>query len=150
MSRRRSGPGGESGQSLVEFALVVPLLLLLLVGIIEFGHAWSMSQVINYSARQGARMAAVISGQNNGSPSSAPPVDSVERVVQRALANANIKPEDARIRVLNYVGGTDTPVTVRVEVPYRFLLFGPVMRAVDPRFRRDSFTLSSAAVMRNE
>ena len=31
---------GKKGQSLVEFALVVPMLLLLVFGIAEFGRAW--------------------------------------------------------------------------------------------------------------
>ena len=60
---RSSDRGTEAGQALVEFALVVPLLLLLVVGVIEFGRAWNVSQAVNYAARQGARTAAVLNGQ---------------------------------------------------------------------------------------
>ena len=49
----------ERGQSLVEFALVVPLLLLLVIGIAEFGRAWMTQNVITGAVREAARIAAV-------------------------------------------------------------------------------------------
>ncbi len=45
--------------SLVEFALVLPLLSMLLFGIVQFGLAYDMKQSINSAAREGARMAAI-------------------------------------------------------------------------------------------
>lgn len=54
----------EKGQGLVEFALVLPLLLLLLLGIIQFGIIFSSQIAITNAAREGARVAAV--GANNG------------------------------------------------------------------------------------
>lgn len=56
MHRIRSN---ERGASLVEFALVVPLLALFLFGIVQFGLAYDMKQSINSAAREGARMAAI-------------------------------------------------------------------------------------------
>jgi Flp pilus assembly protein TadG len=49
---------GEEGQSLVEFALVLPLLLLLLLGIIQFGAVFNALITINAAAREGARLMA--------------------------------------------------------------------------------------------
>jgi len=49
----------DRGASLVEFALVVPLLTLFLFGIIQFGIAYDMKQSINSAAREGARTGAV-------------------------------------------------------------------------------------------
>ena len=57
--RIRNIPENEKGQSLVEFALVVPLLLLLVVGIFEFGRAWMTRNVMTGAAREAARIAAV-------------------------------------------------------------------------------------------
>ena len=57
--RIRNIPKNEKGQSLVEFALVVPLLLLLVVGIFEFGRAWMTRNVMTGAAREAARIAAV-------------------------------------------------------------------------------------------
>lgn len=47
----------QRGQSLVEFALVVPILLLLVLGIMEFGRAYSTSLALQNAAREGARLA---------------------------------------------------------------------------------------------
>lgn len=51
--------GGESGAVAVEFALILPVLLLLLVGTIQFGVVYSEYQVMEGAAREGARCAAV-------------------------------------------------------------------------------------------
>jgi len=47
------------GQALVEFALVVPIFMLLVMGVIEFGRAWNLQQTMTEAAREGARRAAV-------------------------------------------------------------------------------------------
>jgi Flp pilus assembly protein TadG len=51
----------EDGASAVEFALVAPLLILLLFGVINFGFLFSEQLSLNNSVRQGAR-AAVVAG----------------------------------------------------------------------------------------
>lgn len=52
--RRRDG-----GAAALEFALVIPVLILLLVGIIEFGFMFQAQLALTHAAREGARMAAV-------------------------------------------------------------------------------------------
>ena len=49
----------KSGQSVIEFALVLPLLLLVLFGITEFGRAWATQNVLTSAAREGARIAII-------------------------------------------------------------------------------------------
>lgn len=49
----------ERGQALVEMALVIPVLLLLFVGICEFGRILGAYMVINNLAREGARYGVV-------------------------------------------------------------------------------------------
>jgi Flp pilus assembly protein TadG len=49
----------ESGQSVVEFALVMPIFVILLFGIIEFGRLWMTVNVMTGAAREGARVAAI-------------------------------------------------------------------------------------------
>ncbi|ANH38953.1 TadE-like protein [Nocardioides dokdonensis FR1436] len=49
----------ERGAAAVEFALVVPLLLLLVFGIISYGYMLSFRQAISQAAAEGARAAAV-------------------------------------------------------------------------------------------
>jgi Flp pilus assembly protein TadG len=57
-SKRRLGCGTEGGQSLVELALILPLLLLLLVGIIEIGRFSYYSILVANAARAGAQYGA--------------------------------------------------------------------------------------------
>lgn len=45
----------EKGQALVELALVLPVLIMLAFGIIEFGRVFNAYLVVNQSAREGAR-----------------------------------------------------------------------------------------------
>jgi Flp pilus assembly protein TadG len=58
--RREEGAG-----ALVEFALVLPILLLVVFGIIEFGFAWYVRQGIANAAREGARWS-IVRGSQSG------------------------------------------------------------------------------------
>lgn len=60
-SHRRGGRGKDSerGASLVEFAMVLPLLIILIFGIIEASWAFAQHNDIRHGAREGARLAAV-------------------------------------------------------------------------------------------
>lgn len=53
--RKKPGFRNEKGQSLVEFAIVVPVLLLLVMGIIEFGWLFNGQITLTSAAREGAR-----------------------------------------------------------------------------------------------
>jgi Flp pilus assembly protein TadG len=55
MKRRRH----ERGAAAVEFALVMPILLLIVFGIIDFGYLYGQKLALNNAARQSARYAAV-------------------------------------------------------------------------------------------
>lgn len=59
MMRPRSPREGRRGQSLVEFALVLPILLILLLGILDFGRAIFAYNSVSNGARSGARVAIV-------------------------------------------------------------------------------------------
>src|SRR5260370_20680101 len=47
----------SSGSQLLEFALVVPLLLAMVIGILDFGQAYNLKQKLTNAAREGARFA---------------------------------------------------------------------------------------------
>jgi hypothetical protein len=55
--------GGQRSQALIEFALVSPVLLLLLFGIVDIGRAVFYFDTLNHAAREGARAAVRASGQ---------------------------------------------------------------------------------------
>jgi len=50
---------GERGAAAVEFALVLPILALLLFGIIEFGRGYNAKVTLTHAVREGARALAV-------------------------------------------------------------------------------------------
>jgi Flp pilus assembly protein TadG len=60
---RRDRSGSERGAVAVEFALILPVLVLLVFGAIEFGRVLSQYQVFQGAAREGARCAAVQDGE---------------------------------------------------------------------------------------
>jgi Flp pilus assembly protein TadG len=74
--------GNRRGNAMVEFALVLPILLLVIFGITEFGRAWMTLNVMNAAAREGARLAAV----------TAPDVTAARARVTEVLAAARITP----------------------------------------------------------
>jgi Flp pilus assembly protein TadG len=66
----------DRGAAMVEFAIVLPVLLLILLGIIEFGRAYNAQVSIQAAAREGARelalrhsSAQVVSATRDGAPS---------------------------------------------------------------------------------
>jgi hypothetical protein len=59
MSRHAPGAGSRRGQAIVEFALVLPLLIVVLVGLFDFGRGIYAHNTISQAARTGARLAIV-------------------------------------------------------------------------------------------
>jgi len=49
----------EKGASAVEFALILPILIILVFGIVQFGIAYNNYIALTHAAREGARLAAV-------------------------------------------------------------------------------------------
>ena len=112
MARKRLR--NERGASAVEFAFIVPLLIVLVLGIAEFGHAFQVQGTLSAAAREGARAMAL---QND--PAAA-------RTAVRAAA-ASLRPAvtDPQIAVTPtacpLTGGTATNVRVTVSYPMPFL-----------------------------
>jgi hypothetical protein len=57
LPKRREGTG-EDGQSLVEFALVIPIFLMLMMGLLEYGFLYNNILTVQYASRQGVSIAA--------------------------------------------------------------------------------------------
>jgi len=85
----------ESGQALVEFALILPLFLMIVVGIIQFGVGLNFWLDLQRITNQGARWVAVNCGQSASNPGSDPcvakdgTVDIVEALRQEVLSGGN-------------------------------------------------------------
>lgn len=57
----------ERGQALAELGIVITLFVFLVMGTLEFGHAWMVANMITHAARDGARVAAVTGASNRDS-----------------------------------------------------------------------------------
>jgi len=93
----------DRGQSLVEFALVLPLLLLVLMGIFEFGRIWMTINVITSAAREGARVAAV----------TAPDVAAARAAANNVLNGGHVT--GATVTVSGPSGANEVQVTIAVN-----------------------------------
>jgi Flp pilus assembly protein TadG len=83
------------GSAAVEFALISVVFFLLVAGIIDFGHAWYMRQVITNASREGARYGITYRTNASGdriAPDTFNP--SIETMVSNYLSNASL-PSDA-------------------------------------------------------
>ncbi|HUP01701.1 MAG TPA: TadE/TadG family type IV pilus assembly protein [Gemmatimonadota bacterium] len=121
ISPRRSWSGRspvDAGQSLVEFAIVVPVLLGIVIGIAEFGRAWNVRQVLTNAAREGARQA-VLPGATE---------DQVRPIIQSRLADANLDLDLATIAIEGEEDGPGLPVSVTITYPHEFLFLGPIVQ----------------------
>ncbi|MFN2421399.1 MAG: TadE/TadG family type IV pilus assembly protein, partial [Gemmatimonadota bacterium] len=133
----------EGGQSLIEFAIVLPVLLALVIGIFEFGRAWNVYQVITNAAREGARTAVVPTTESE---------DAVYAVIQNYFDRSALDGDLGTVTVDGFQSGVGQPLTVEIQYPYEFQFLGPIVAFLGDGSGTTpgSITLSTTAVMRNE
>jgi Flp pilus assembly protein TadG len=106
------------GNAAVEFALILPILLLMLGGIIDFGRGYWYKQTLTWASRVGARQASM-STQDNWDVSAIKQtvVDSVEDgcAEQLPTGNVTVDPDGGP------AAGTQVTVTVTMPFSYYFL-----------------------------
>jgi len=78
---------GEQGSVIVEAAIIIPLLILLTFGAIEFGLAFRDSASVAASTRAGARIAAAMPGASSN-PTATPPVVGFQDAARNAVSDA--------------------------------------------------------------
>lgn len=95
------------GQALVEMAIILPLLLLLVMGIFEFGRTMYLKNTLTHAARAGARTAVVTSGLV--SPILGGLCSNSSVVIQSTCNNlySGIDKSDARIDIEVFAPGVD-------------------------------------------
>jgi Flp pilus assembly protein TadG len=127
---------GERGASAVEFALIVPLLIMLVLGIAEFGHAFQVQGTLSAAAREGVRAMAL---RNN-------PVDA-KAVVREAASSLDPDITDPQIKI-DVVGSTATtcPPTGAGSTSVRLTITYPMPFLT--HFFGSGLTLTGTGVMR--
>jgi Flp pilus assembly pilin Flp len=129
----------ERGAAAVELALVMPILVMLLFGIIEFARVWNLKQTLTDAAREGTRIAVVSERMNL---TQVQLEDSVKRTVTR-IAKLAMLDTDLLAIVPNVGGDPGTTAEVALTYPY-----DPLFGAWFPGL--ESFKLNTTFVMRNE
>jgi hypothetical protein len=87
------------GSQIVEFAVSLPLLMVLIVGIFDFGSAFTVKLKVSNAALEGARIASSLPSADL-SLAEPPSLDSVVSVVDNALSRANVN-ECALFPIMN-------------------------------------------------
>lgn len=116
---RKTTARAERGQTLVEFALVLPLLALLLFGVIQFGIVFNNYIDLTDAVRAGARKAAV--SRQTTDPSG--PVGVTKAAVIASAGDISLNPNNITV-TSDWQPGDD--VTVQATYPYSINLFGVV------------------------
>ncbi len=141
---RTAKPSGDvrTGAAVVEFALVLPIFLLLLSGIIEFGQAYRIEHLLSNACRRGARSAVL-----NGSSTN----QIVNSIKTQCVSYLSVQSSDIDVTVL--VNGMPTELSlaekgdqidVAVSVPYSKAAVGFFAKTLAQH------TLTSNCVMEHE
>ena len=110
----------DSGQTMVEFTLVLPILCVLLFGILEFGIVWNHYVTLTDAVRAGARKAVVSRALGAGGAVSA---------AQQAVQDSATDLDKSKLTPINVTSTWQRgdPVTVHAEYPYDISLLNWVI-----------------------
>ena len=128
---------GRRGAAAAEMALVLPIFIAIVVGMLEFSQAFMAKQAVTAAAQDACRVA-ILDGST---------LTSVQSRAQTTLSASGIGPTAATITTNPTApssGGYDTPVSVTVSVPYS------AVSSVATWFLPANTTLSATVTMRRE
>ncbi len=109
----------ERGAAAVEFALVLPVLIILVLGIAEFGHAFQVQGTLSAAAREGVRLMAL----QNDPAAARTAVRNAATSLDPGVTNAQIVISPATCPTLS-AGSTSVRLTVTYPMPYLTGFFG--------------------------
>jgi Flp pilus assembly protein TadG len=136
----------ERGAALLEAAVTIPLVLLISVGIFEFGRAFQTWQVLTNAAREGARIA-VLSDTTDDQIKAAV----TSYITSGGLTTATSSPIDIKVERAVVLGANNAS-RVTITYPFDFMMLNPVVKMVTPDSRVGDapIAMGAVALMRNE
>jgi len=105
---------GQRGAALAEFAILAPLFIILLFGLVEFGLALYAKGVLTNASREGARYGVVY-----GTPRKTEP-EIIAKVTEYLNKAGFYDTPEVTISVTGEGGGSGTQLSVTVSYPYQF------------------------------
>jgi TadE-like protein len=137
----------ERGAAIIESALTLPLLLLVCVGIFEFGRAFQTWEVLTNATREGARVAVLPTAVPGGVDARVREYLSIGGLNSDSSVVVNVNPATVSIGA----AGTAPASQVVVSYPFTFMVLQPVAQlVVNGSLTGTPITLSASATMRNE
>ena len=131
----------RGGMAMVEFVLILPALLVILFGILEFGVLFFQWQTLSNAAREGARHAIVFRKNCD----SAAVQTLIEQTVIDYADAARISVTPADISITGLCTGTGQPAQVEVSHDFGFQVLPGFLASFTP-----TITLVGTSEMRNE
>ncbi|MBI5505268.1 MAG: pilus assembly protein [Deltaproteobacteria bacterium] len=110
---------GERGMAAVEFALMMPVFLMMLAGIADFGRAFTIRQTLASAAHEAVRVGSV-----RGCPR--PTADAIAYRATQTLADSGLDPANAVVQVTRTGDEAGDLLTVKVEYPTEFSFLASV------------------------
>jgi Flp pilus assembly protein TadG len=139
----------QEGASTVEFAMIVPFLLVMLFGIMEFGLLLYDKAVITNASREAARSGIVY--KNPKLTNTEIKTVAVTYASNYLMSSSNVKLRSSDVNVLSADTISGTPLTVTVTYPYTFFVFGNLFNAyMGGSFTNNQISLSATTVMKHE
>lgn len=132
----------EGGATLVEFAILMPLLLVLILGIVELGWAFAQYQDVRHGAREGARLAAVNFPEGDDPPGTTRTQANTAALLSETCARMGLVFDGAVVFQGN--GSAGDEITVTATAPA-----GSLSGFLDWAFP-DSLVLRSSVSLRSE
>lgn len=116
----------EKAQGLVEFALVLPVLLLVTIAVLDVGRAFFVTIAIQNATREGARQAARMPGTTDAE---------VEAIVRAEATGSGLDlGSSLTVTTLRYASGSDS--VIRVTASYNFPLILGIIRSTPIQITR--------------
>lgn len=127
---RWAGLANQRGQAMVEAGITISLFVILTMGIIEFGRAWMVGNMITQAAREGGRVAAVVPPGNRtagiiNAATQTTIATQVKNQISNVLDSTTANAFTVNVTQQANVGGTgvnEVQVQVTGTVPYIFNL----------------------------
>ncbi|MEY3787214.1 MAG: hypothetical protein RLZ75_1421 [Pseudomonadota bacterium] len=141
----------QEGASTVEFAMIVPFLLVMLFGIMEFGLILYDKAVITNASREAARSGIVY--KNPRLTNTEIKTVAVTYARNYLMSSSSVKLSSSDVTVSSptpIISGTSS-LTVVVTYPYTFFVFGNLFNAyMGGSFTNNKISLSATTVMKYE
>lgn len=126
----------EKGAAAIEFALLLPVLAMLVFGMIDFGRMLWFQEVLVNATRDGVRQGTLFNSGNGQSE--------IQAIISQALNNGGVPADGLSVSVNGLGTGQGNPLSVTSTIPWQFMIIDSLIPALTTN------QLQATVVMMNE